>query len=189
MIFTAERSGTPTTVPSSEVENLAGLVERANQGNRQAFDRLIDRFQMPIEVFVRSFLRQQQEVEDVTQEIFIAAYRHLSSLRDPSRFKSWLYRLAWNACMQFFRKRNIETQMLQAVSAQRVEPVSPPQPVSESLIPELLERLAPLDRLIVWLRYIDGVPFTEIGPILDMTETAARQRACRALGLLREAVS
>lgn len=165
------------------------MVEEAIRGDRQAFEQIIDIFQTPVEIFVRSLVRGAPEVEDITQDVFLTTYQRLSTLRDPTKFKSWLYRLSWNACMQFFRKQNLDMRALQTVSSWAVKPAEQPEPVSESIIPELFERLAPIDRLILWLRYVDGVPFTEIGPILDMTETSLRQRACRALGTLREVIS
>lgn len=167
------------------------LVLQARAGRRASLEALFAKYHLRIEIFVRNFFHARGECEDVTQEVFVQAYLHFGELRDPAKFRSWLYRIAWRACLHESRKRKMDMEKLMqasqeaALSREASEPVS----LTESSVPELMARLSPVDRLIVWLRYVDDVPYPEIAPLLDLSEQAVRQRSCRALGLLREVLS
>ena len=72
------------------------LVERVKRGDKRAFDLLILKYQHKIISLVGRYLRDQDEVQDVTQESFIKAYRALPNFRGDSAFYTWLYRIAIN---------------------------------------------------------------------------------------------
>lgn len=166
-----------------------GMVMEAKAGRRTAADSLIARYQPRIETFIRNFFRSPHELEDLVQEVFLSAFANLTGLREPGKFKSWLYQIAWRVCLQAARQRKMDrAKMLQATVIAPPGSVEAPRIPLETAIPDLLERLSPTDRLIVWLRYVDDVSHGEIATLLDMNESAVRQRACRALGFLREVI-
>src|ERR1700693_4452981 len=72
------------------------LVERAQRGDKKAFELLVVKYQRKLARLLSRFIRDASEVEDVTQEAFIKAYRALPSFRGDSAFYTWLYRIGIN---------------------------------------------------------------------------------------------
>src|SRR5687768_3032737 len=77
------------------------LVERAQHGDKKAFDLLVVKYQRKLARLLSQFIRDSAEVEDVTQEAFIKAYRALPSFRGDSAFYTWLYRIGINTAKNF----------------------------------------------------------------------------------------
>ncbi len=82
-----------------EVDQL--LVERAQAGDKQAFDKLVQKYQRKLSRLLSRFIRDHAEVEDVAQEAFIKAYRALPSFRGESAFYTWLYRIGINTAKNY----------------------------------------------------------------------------------------
>ncbi|MBI5385481.1 MAG: RNA polymerase sigma factor [Verrucomicrobia bacterium] len=83
---------------------LKPLVQRARAREPDAWDRLFQRFQLPLYSFVYELVRHEQTSLDIVQETFINAVRHLGSLRDEERFGSWLFGIAHQKCVQHWRR-------------------------------------------------------------------------------------
>src|SRR6266705_5822097 len=77
------------------------LVERAQKGDRRAFELLVTKYQRKLARLLSRLVRDPAEVEDVTQEAFIKAYRALPSFRGDSAFYTWLYRIAINTAKNY----------------------------------------------------------------------------------------
>jgi RNA polymerase sigma-70 factor (ECF subfamily) len=77
------------------------LVARAQQGDQQAFNLLVVKYQRKLSRLLSRFIRDQAEVEDVTQEAFIKAYRALPAFRGDSAFYTWLYRIGINTAKNY----------------------------------------------------------------------------------------
>ena len=84
---------------------IAELAEKARSGNRWSFQELMTMFQEDIYrlVYYRTYSRM--DAEDITQEVFVQAYRKLKSLKDTQSFRAWLYTIAVNRCNDFLRKK------------------------------------------------------------------------------------
>lgn len=80
-------------------------VAAARAGDPAAWDALFRRYQLPLYAFAHEMVRNEQASLDVVQETFIAACRHLGSLRDDDRFGSWLFGIAHQKCLQRWRQR------------------------------------------------------------------------------------
>src|SRR5262250_1993747 len=78
------------------------LVERAQRGEKAAFELLVAKYQRKLVRLLSRFIRDPTEVEDVAQEAFIKAYRALPSFRGESAFYTWLYRIAINTAKNHF---------------------------------------------------------------------------------------
>src|SRR3989337_1935108 len=85
----------------SEREIDRQLVTRAQQGEKQAFDLLVAKYQRKLWRLLSRFIRDPAEVEDVAQEAFIKAYRALPSFRGDSAFYTWLYRIGINTAKNY----------------------------------------------------------------------------------------
>jgi RNA polymerase sigma-70 factor (ECF subfamily) len=77
------------------------LVERAQQGDKHAFELLVSKYQRKLGRLLSRFIRDASEVEDVTQEAFVKAYRALPSFRGDSAFYTWLYRIGINTAKNY----------------------------------------------------------------------------------------
>ncbi|MFP3903355.1 MAG: RNA polymerase sigma factor [Armatimonadota bacterium] len=86
-------------------QQLKQLVAQAKQGDRDAFERIIDTYRRKIRDYAAKMLNDPSEAEDVAQQTFVRAYEALPDLRDNSRFQTWLYRIASNLAIDASRKR------------------------------------------------------------------------------------
>ncbi len=77
------------------------LVERAQRGDKRAFELLVEKYQRKLGRLLARFIRDPAEVEDVTQEAFIKAYRALPAFRGDSAFYTWLYRIGINTAKNY----------------------------------------------------------------------------------------
>ena len=77
------------------------LVERAQRGEKRAFDLLVSKYQRRLSRLLSRFIRDSADIEDVTQEAFVKAYRALPSFRGESAFYTWLYRIGINTAKNF----------------------------------------------------------------------------------------
>src|SRR5450759_5401955 len=94
-------------------------LEALKVGDRAEFSRLVEAYSAPIYRLALKILGDQQDAEDVLQETFIKAYRHLKEFEGRSSFSTWLYRIASNEALMLLRRRHPE-----AVSVD--EPVQTP---------------------------------------------------------------
>ncbi len=166
----------------------------AQGGDRRAFDRL---FREHLPLVFRSVLfqvRQRQLAEDICQEVFLQAYRHLSDLRDPDRIKVWLLRIAQNRIRNHWRdqaRRPAPPPAREVFEASEVpDPAADPRARAEQLIFSQqvlagLERLTVLQRQVITLRFISGLSAAETGAILDRSENAVHNLQHHGLAALR----
>lgn len=146
-------------------------------------------YQVKVLGLCTSLLGHATQAEDAAQEIFIKAYRSLSSFRKDSTFSTWLYRIAANHCKDLLRKRLREkSESLEAltesdeVSGRSWEPSFDPRPAVETsrLVEALLASLSPDERLILTLREVQGLNYREISETLQCSVEAVKSRLRRA---------
>ena len=97
-----------------------GLVERASQGDHEAFGALIGAHLARLDTAARLILRDPELARDAVQEATLRAWKNLRGLRDPDRFEAWLHRLTVNACLDLARRRRgrvIEVELTPLVDA------------------------------------------------------------------------
>ena len=175
------------------------LVERAQRGDKQAFELLVIKYQRKLARLLSQFIRDAAEVEDVTQETFIKAYRSLSSFRGDSAFYTWLYRIGINAAKNFLvaQKRRASTSNgIDIEDAENFEEASQLRdldtPESELMskqiaqtVHQTLHELPEELRTAITLREIEGLSYEEIANAMNCPTGTVRSRIFRA----REAIS
>lgn len=172
------------------------LVTRAKKGDSRAFDLLVLKYQGRVAQLVGRYISNYAEVEDVTQEAFIKAYRALPKFRGDSAFYTWLYRIAANAAKNHLvaRGRRPSSDMALDDSESLEVPgrlrdnESPDEVIMgeqlESLISATIEGLPAELRAALTLREFEGLSYEEIAEILECPIGTVRSRIFRA----REAI-
>jgi RNA polymerase sigma-70 factor, ECF subfamily len=176
------------------------LVERAQRGDKQAFELLVIKYQRKLARLLSQFIRDTAEVEDVAQETFIKAYRSLSSFRGDSAFYTWLYRIGINAAKNFLvaqkRRASTTSNGFDIDDAENFEEASQLReldtPESELMskqiaqtVHQTLHELPEELRTAITLREIEGLSYEEIANAMNCPTGTVRSRIFRA----REAIS
>ena len=153
--------------------------------NKKEAYRFFDRYYSRVRAFIQSIVKEDWVAEDLTQEVFIRAFRHLHTLKDNNRTKSWLFRIAKNVCMDYFRQGSsgikkyispIDSSLVACSSDQ--ERVLEKQQMTEcvlnhfKLLPENL-------RTVLWLFDVEGFTHKEIAEILDIDVANVKVRLHR----------
>ena len=165
------------------------LVERAQQGDHDAFATLAGDAIARLDAAARLILRDHELARDAVQEALVRCWPDLPTLRDVERFDAWLHRLLVNACFDLVRKRRrrpVEVELI---------PLSGPSTVDFSagvvdrdLLDRALRALEPDWRAIVVLHYYLGMPLPEVAGILGIPLGTAKSRLHRSIGVLRTSV-
>ncbi len=181
----------------SEVRADKELVERAKRGDRRAFDLLVLKYQQKVANLVSRYVRDPSETLDVTQEVFIKAYRALKNFRGESAFYTWLYRIAINTSKNFLVSQgrrppgdDVDAETAEQLDAgTRLKEYATPE--SEALTEEIaqtvkraLEALPDDLRTAITLRELEGLSYEEIAEAMDCPIGTVRSRIFRA----REAI-
>jgi RNA polymerase sigma-70 factor, ECF subfamily len=163
--------------PSSEQ-----LAVRAANGDRQAFEALVQRHARPLYVFCERLLGDATEAEDRVQEAFLRAYKNLGRFNPSYRFASWLTKIAQNTCIDSLRARKSWT------SINDIDPVADAEPLRLDHVDQLegaMKELPAKYRAVLHCKYSLGLNATEIGRELDMTPQNVRVCLHRAIKTLR----
>jgi RNA polymerase sigma-70 factor (ECF subfamily) len=176
---------------------VAALADKAKQGNRFSFQELVNIFQEDIYRLAYYRTLSQMDAEDITQEVFVQAYRKLTSLNDTEKFRSWLYTIAVNRCNDFLRKRKYLS-LLRMKSAREQEFMEENKGMgneyNESIekkrfwehVRSLLEKLSSMEREVFTLRFMDHQNINEIAAILNKSESTVKTHLYRALDKVRK---
>ncbi len=172
------------------------LVERVQRGDKRAFDILVLKYQHKIAGLVSRYVRDSDEVQDVTQEAFIKAYRALPRFRGDSAFYTWLYRIAINTAKNYLvsrSRRPPDTDIdvdgeFQADSAVLKDVAGPESRLAteqlQKVIFDAIENLPEELKVAVTLREFEGMSYEEIAEVMECPVGTVRSRIFRA----REAI-
>lgn len=174
------------------------LVRRVQKGDKSAFDLLVLKYQQKIANLVSRYVRDPADIQDVSQEAFIKAYRGLANFRGDSAFYTWLYRIAINTAKNHLVSQGRRTTNY-AVDAQEAEQYEGAQALHEHASPErellskeikeavqeTIEGLPEELRTAITLREFEGISYEEIAEIMECPIGTVRSRIFRA----REAIN
>jgi RNA polymerase sigma-70 factor (ECF subfamily) len=175
------------------------LVERAQRGDKRAFELLVEKYQRKLGRLLARFIRDPAEVEDVTQEAFIKAYRALPAFRGDSAFYTWLYRIGINTAKNYLMALGRRAPTSTEVEAEDAEGFEDAEQLRDINTPEsmllskeiattvnaAIEELPEELRTAIQLREIEGMSYEDIARIMDCPIGTVRSRIFRA----REAIA
>ncbi|MGP1719327.1 RNA polymerase sigma factor RpoE [Shewanella frigidimarina] len=173
------------------------LVERVQQGDKNAFNLLVLKYQNKVMSLISRYVRNQADVADVTQEAFIKAYRALANFRGESAFYTWLYRIAVNTAKNHLTSQgrrtpandvDIEDAEYYEGSDALKEFASPERLLMKDqmskVIFDTLDTLPEELKMAISLRELEGMSYEDIANIMDCPVGTVRSRIFRA----REAI-
>lgn len=174
-------------------ERDAALISRYLAGERRAFDELVRHYQKPIYHLAYRYLRSEADAKDLTQRTFLKVYGALPRFRAEASFRTWIYRIAINLCLNELRDRR------RGEASDRpevIEQALAPPPDVESLdaqargawLRRAIASLPPKQRMVLELRIYDELPFREVAELVGSTENAAKVNFHHAVKRLRTLV-
>ena len=170
------------------------LVDRAQRGDKQAFELLVAKYQRKLGRLLSRFIRDPAEVEDVAQEAFIKAYRALPSFRGDSAFYTWLYRIGINTAKNYLvamGRRAPTTTEFDSEEAEnfddgdQLRDVNTPEAelMSKQIaatVNQTMEELPEELRTAITLREIEGMSYEDIAAVMNCPIGTVRSRIFRA---------
>jgi RNA polymerase sigma factor (sigma-70 family) len=160
------------------------LVIRCQLGDRAAFDALIARWAAPIAAYARRVAQDSDAAAELTQDIWLRTFRGIDRLRDPRRFRSWLFGIAHRAFADSLRRRYAALAIVSTDTADLAEPPEPDH-ADLDLVEHGLTRLPPIEREILTLFYLQELSIAEVADALAIAPGTVKSRLHRARLLLR----
>lgn len=148
------------------------ILKIAHLDKDKGFKCLIERFQEPLYWHIRRMLTCHEDAEDVLQETFLRAYRHLDSFKGDSKLSTWLYKIATNEVLRFIEKHKqtmVALDDLERQYAYEVQDSGSDDDTAEQLVwlQKAIRHLPEKQRLVFNLRYYDELEYAEISEILN----------------------
>lgn len=173
------------------------LVTKYLKGDEKAFEILIKRYLKPIFNFSFRFVGNSEDAQDITQEVFVKVWRHLKKFDKNKKFKTWIFTIAKNICLDWLRKKQtISFSELKYNGDNKFFVENIPDNHSllhevlekidlENFLNKALEKLSPEYKMVLFLRYNNHLKFREIAEILEKPLNTVKSYHQRALILLR----
>lgn len=170
------------------------IISKVLSGDQQAYAGLVNRYQNYVFTLSLRFTKNREDAEEVSQDIFIKAYRALADFKGNSKFSTWLYTIVNNTCITFLRKKRLQTHSLDkegvfevadnqdsGLRANLVE-----QKSRVAMVNEAIKMLNTDDAEIITLFYKGEQSLDEIAQILGLETNTAKVRLHRARSRLKE---
>jgi RNA polymerase sigma-70 factor (ECF subfamily) len=169
------------------------LVRRAQKGDKEAFEALVQRHQHRVFAVARGILKRQEDVEDIAQQVFVKAYFSLKRFDQRAAFSTWLYKITVNECWDLLRKRKARPLIYEAdfseeqsrqfsASEQRANsgPDTSERMAMRQRLDTMLAQLDERDRAMLILKEVEGFSVEEIADSLGLNANTVKVRLFRA---------
>lgn len=169
------------------------LLQRAKKGEMAAFESLVTAYERRVYSLALRSTGSEADAADITQEVFLRAYRSLDTFRGESGFSTWLYRITVNLCVDLARKNNPAESLDDEQALEAPETRGAYQPETALANSELrreldaaLSLVSEEHRKIVILRDVAGMSYADITAALELEEGTVKSRLARARAALRK---
>ena len=188
-------------------ENDVELIHRILDGDDTAFSDLVEKYQRQVHALAWRKIGDFHFAEEITQDTFLKAYKKLTTLKKPHRFAGWLYVIATHCCQDWLRKKQIETESLEDIDSEELEPEAYSRYVAEQeakaitetqrqVVKKLLATLPESERTVITLHYFGEMTCEKISEFLGVSANTIKSRLRRARNrlkkeepMIREAIS
>jgi len=170
------------------------IISQVLKGDHNAYAVLVERYKSYVFTLTLRFTKNREDAEEVSQDIFIKAYRYLADFKGTAKFSTWLYTIVNTTCITFLRKKRLDVQSLDdertfevadsqdsGFRANQVE-----QKSRQNMVNQAIALLNPDDAEIITLFYKNEQSLEEIGQILGLEVNTAKVRLHRARTRLKE---
>jgi RNA polymerase sigma-70 factor (ECF subfamily) len=177
---------------SSFTDQLKGLLVQARSGNEAAFTQLYDLFFEKIYRFTFFRVGHKEVAEDLTEDVFIKAFSNLHSLQQDQVFESWLYQIARNRIIDYYRSKKqivaldeventleYETNVIDILNLES----------QQKIFIKILKELSAEQQMVIKLKFLEGLENDEIASLMEKNEGAIRVIQHRAIAKLKELIS
>ena len=174
--------------------NDSEIISRILQGDKQAYAELVKRYQNFVFTICLRYTSIREDAEEISQDVFVKAYRCLSDFRGDSKFSTWLYTIVNTSCITFLRKKKLDTHSLDdervfavadnmdgGMRANQVE-----QKSRIAMVNEAIRLLSPDDTKIITLFYKGEQSLDEIGEIMGIDPNTVKVKLHRARQRLKD---
>ena len=174
------------------------LIKAAKDGSIKAFEEIISLYEKKVFSTIYFMVKDENEVEDIAQEVFIKIYKNLKNFKEKSSLYTWIYRITINVCFDEIKKRKnviyldekIETEDGEIDRALKDKSKSPSEIVEENDLKNRLEKcikkLPEDQRIMIVLRDIKGFTYMEIAEMLKLNLGTVKSKISRARTALKE---
>ena len=170
------------------------LISRILRGEQALFAQLVERYQPYVFTLVLRFTDSREDAEEISQDIFVKAYRSLADFRGESKFSTWLYTIVRTSCITFLRKKRLDITSLDnertflqvedresGFKADQVE-----QKSKHAMVNEAIRLLSPDDAQLITLFYKGEQSLEEIGKVMGLEPNTVKVKLHRARHRLKE---
>ncbi|HEY4877113.1 MAG TPA: sigma-70 family RNA polymerase sigma factor [Puia sp.] len=170
------------------------IISHVLKGDQQVFAELVSRYQNYVFTLAMRFTENREDAEEVSQDVFVKAYRSLADFRGDSKFSTWLYTIARTSSITFLRKKKLETVSIDnektAVQLENRESSFSANTIEQKsrikMVNEAIQLLSADDAQIITLFYKAEQSLEEMGKILGMEPNTVKVKLHRARGRLKE---
>ena len=188
-------------------ENDVELIHRILDGDDTAFSDLVEKYQRQVHALAWRKIGDFHFAEEITQDTFLKAYKKLATLKKPHRFAGWLYVIATHCCQDWLRKKQIQTESLEDIDSEKLEPEAYSRYVAEQevkaiaetqrqVVKKLLATLPESERTVITLHYFGEMTCEKMSEFLGVSANTIKSRLRRARNrlkkeepMIREAIS
>lgn len=177
----------------TEPEEIAALVGRIREGDREAFKSVVRLYQRKVFVMAFSILRNKEDALDAVQETFLRLYQKSGSYRPGHNFQGWLLQIARNISIDYYRKHRQKTHEWEIGRPVEELPVAVEDRTSDSHDSDLrsafalcIERLAARQKMVFVMRHYNELQFNEISEVLRISPGTAKSLHFKAVQNLRK---
>ncbi len=165
------------------------VIERVLQGEEEAYSQIVDKYKHKIYAFLLRMINEPQDAQELAQEVFIKAFFHLNQYSPSCNFSAWLYRIAYNHCLDELRRRKKRRWISLLQAPLTVQQTPETIYLAKEQVNELSKVISTLPedyRTVIFLRYTEQLTFQEISEVLEISVNTVRVRLHRAQKKLRE---
>jgi RNA polymerase sigma factor (sigma-70 family) len=170
------------------------VIARVVNGDHQSYSVLVQQYQNFVFTIALRYVKTREDAEEVSQDVFVKAYRSLADFKGQSKFSTWLYTITTTTCITFLRKKKLEVHSLDnervfevadnvdgGMSANQIE-----QKSKVNMVNEAIKMLSPDDAQVITLFYKGEQTLEEIAQIVGKEPNAVKVQLHRARGRLKE---
>ena len=183
------------------------LIRRTLAGDNNAFSELVEKYQKQVHALAWRKIGDFHTAEDITQDTFLRAYQRLHTLKEPHRFAGWLYVIATRRCLALFRKKRLQTQVIENIDTPMSnkdaysrhianEQAKTADKAQQEVVKKLLATLKESDRTVITLHYFGEMTCEQMSEFLGVSANTIKSRLRRARNrlkkeepMIREAIS